>query len=142
MKSQQALLLSTFSSTASACAMVMMSNATYIQKELANVELPEATRTGVENLCNEWIGTKHDVMHELGELDSAGNTGNRIRCIMSWLSEDIVKLQECVKELEALARTNQRFNLAYLLVGESGANVMRSFVAVGEAADRLLSESN
>ena len=50
----------------------------------------------------------------------------------------MVKLQEQVRNLEALARSEDRFKLAYLLVGESGGNILRSFVAAGESADRVL----
>ena len=135
-------LLGQFSGAASACAMSLMTNAGYILKELANVQLPEDALTHVEKLCNDWIGTKHDVMHELGELDDQVNVVDRVRRIMSWLSEDIVKLQNQVRELESLANRDERFKLAYLLVGESGGNVLRSFVAAGEAADRFLAETN
>lgn len=131
-----------FSGAASACAMSLMSNASYIQNELANVQLPDDARTNVEKLCSDWIGTKHDVMHELGELTEQGNIGDRVRRIMSWLSEDVVNLQQQVRELERLANSDERFKLAYLLVGESGGNVLRSFVAAGEAADRFLEELN
>ncbi len=57
---------------------------------------------------------------------------------MSWLGEDMVKLHEQVRKLEALAQSEDRFKLAYLLVGESGGNILRSFVAAGESADRVL----
>ncbi|MBX7127275.1 MAG: hypothetical protein K1X47_16390 [Cyclobacteriaceae bacterium] len=134
--------LGQFSGAASACAMSLMSNADYVLKELANVQLPEDVRTHVEVLCNDWIGTKHDVIHELGELDDQVNVADRVRRIMSWLSEDIVKLQNQLRELESLANRDEQFKLAYLLVGESGGNVLRSFVTAGEAADRLLAESN
>lgn len=140
MKNQHEDLLAAFSSTAAACAMLLMSNASYIQNELANVALPAATRVDLESLCNDWIGTKHDVMHELGELTDHPNISDRVRRIMSWFSEDVVKLQNQVRDLEILVNTDERFKLAYLLVGESGGNILRSFVAVGEAADQLLSE--
>ena len=120
--------------------MTLMSNAAYVQKELANVVLPDASRTQIEKLCSDWIGTKHDVIHELGELSEAPEIGNRIRRIMSWLSEDVVNLREQVELLEGLAQSDPRYRLAYLLVGESGGNILKSFVAAGEAADRLLAE--
>ena len=109
---------------------------------MANVELPIDARSNVEKLCSEWIGTKHDVIHELGELSEQVNIGDRVRRIMSWLSEDVVRLQQQVRELERLANSDERYKLAYLLVGESGGNVLRSFVAAGEAADRFLEELN
>ena len=130
--------LDEFCSAAYACAMSLMSNADYIQKELPKVELPTDIRASVESLCADWIGTKHDVVHELDELKESSNIEERIRRIMSWLGEDMVKLQEQVRNLEALARSEDRFKLAYLLVGESGGNILRSFVAAGESADRVI----
>lgn len=127
-----------FCSAAYACAMSLMSNADYVQKELTNVELPTDIRASVESLCADWIGTKHDVVHELAELKDSANIEDRIRRIMAWLGEDMVKLQEQVRKLEALAGSDDRFKLAYLLVGESGGNILRSFVAAGESADRAL----
>lgn len=131
-------LLEEFSSAAYACAMSLMSNADYVQKELPTVELPTDLRASVESLCADWVGTKHDVIHELDELQESSNIEDRIRRIMSWLGEDMVKLQEQVRRLEALATAEDRYRLAYLLVGESGGNILRSFVAAGESADRFL----
>lgn len=132
--------LEEFCSAAYACAMSLMSNAAYVQKELPSVELPADVRPSVESLCADWLGTKHDVIHELDELKESSNIKDRIRRIMSWLGEDMVKLQEQVRKLEALAHTEDRFKLAYLLVGESGGNILRSFVAAGKSADRVLEE--
>lgn len=127
-----------FCSAAYACAMSMMSNAAYIQKELPTVELPTDARASVETLCADWIGTKHDVIHELGELKESSNIVGRIRRIMSWFGEDMAKLQDQVRRLDALATAEDRYRLAYLLVGESGGNILRSFVAAGDSADRVL----
>lgn len=127
-----------FCAAAYACAMSLMSNADYVQKELPNVELPTDIRASIESLCSDWIGTKHDVVHELAELKDSTNIEDRVRRIMAWLGEDMVKLQEQVRKLDALAGSDDRFKLAYLLVGESGGNILRSFVAAGEAADRVL----
>ena len=131
-------VLDQFCSAAYACAMSLMSNADYVQKELPNVELPTDIRASIESLCSDWIGTKHDVVHELAELKDSANIEDRIRRIMAWLGEDMVKLQGQVRKLEALASSDERFKLAYLLVGESGGNVLRSFVAAGESADLVL----
>ena len=131
-------LLEEFSSAAYACAMSLMSNADYVQKELPTVELPIDIRASVEALCTDWIGTKHDVIHELDEWQESSNIEDRVRRIMSWLGEDMVRLQEQVRRLESLATAEDRYRLAYLLVGESGGNILRSFVAAGESADRVL----
>ncbi len=130
--------LDAFCSAAYACAMSLMSNADYVQQELPKVELPTDTRASIEALCADWIGTKHDVVHELGELKESANISDRIRRIMRWLEEDMVKLQEQVKQLDTLASSEPQFSLAYLLVAESGGNILRSFVAAGDFADRVL----
>lgn len=132
--------LDQFCSAAYACAMSLMSNADYVQKELPNVELPADIRASIESLCSDWIGTKHDVVHELDELKESTNIEDRVRRIMAWLGEDMVKLQEQVRKLEALASSDECFRLAYLLVGESGGNILRSFVAAGESADQVLED--
>ncbi len=129
--------LNEFGSSAYACAMALMSNAAYVQKELPNVELPADVRASVESLCADWIGTKHDVIHEIDELMDSANIKDRVRRIMRWLGEDVVKLQEQVRQLEVLAKSEDRFKLAYLLVAESGANVLQIFIAAGELADRV-----
>lgn len=131
-------VLDQFCSAAYACAMSLMSNADYVQKELPNVELPTDIRASIESLCSDWIGTKHDVVHELAELKDSANIEDRVRRIMAWLGEDMVKLQEQVRKLEALASSDERFKLAYLLVGESAGNILRSFVSAGESADLVL----
>ena len=51
------------------CAMEMFTNADFIQKELPNVKMPDALRATPEDLCSELIGTKHDIVSELSELD-------------------------------------------------------------------------
>ena len=71
-------------------------------------------------------------------MKESSNTDDRIRRIMSWLGEDVVKLQDQVRRLETLATSEDQYRLAYLLVGESGGNILRSFVAAGESADRVL----
>jgi len=130
--------LDAFCSAAYACAMSLMSNAAYVQKELPSVELPADVRASIVSLCADWIGTKHDVIHELDELKESSDIDDRIRRIMSWLGEDVATLHDQVRRLETLATSEDRYRLAYLLVGESGGNILRSFVAAGESADRVL----
>lgn len=133
--------LEEFITAAYECAMSLMSNAAYVQNELPNVELPTDARSSIESVCTGWIGTKHDVVHELDELRESSNIEDRIRRIMSWLGEDMTKLHEQVRKLESLAKSDDRFKLAYLLVGESGANILRNFVTTSESADRVLEHS-
>ena len=51
------------------CALAMMGNASYIQRELPNVAMSEPLRSRTVEICESMIGTKHDVIHELFEMD-------------------------------------------------------------------------
>ena len=51
------------------CALVMMENASYVQQELPRVEMSEALRSRTAEVCESMVGTKHDVISELFELD-------------------------------------------------------------------------
>ena len=134
--------LEAYITAASACALSLMSNAGYILKELPNIELPTEDMVEVESICSDLIGTKHDVVHELGELKECSNLDDRVRRIMCWISEDVIKLREMVERLDALAKSDQRYVSAYLLVAESGANILKSFVPAGQSAGRLLDDIN
>ncbi len=130
--------LEEFCSAAHACAMTLLSNADYVHEQLPAVDLPNDARSAVESHCADWIGTKHDVIHELDELKDSADIEIRVRRIMRWLGEEMDKIQEQVRQLEALARSDDKYRVALMLFGESCANVLTSFVAVGKAADRLL----
>lgn len=137
-------VIAEFSSKAGVCAGAMLSNAAYIQNELPSIELPDENRSAILTLCSDLIGTKHDVVHEIAEIADLSESSDdskvadRIRRVMAWLSEDVTKLHEQVKLLEALARSDQRYRLAYLLVAESGTNILNCFAAAGACADRAL----
>ena len=51
------------------CAMAMLDSGTYIQRELPNVRMDDAVRASAAELCSQLIGTKHDIIHELSDLD-------------------------------------------------------------------------
>lgn len=63
--------LGNFLQEARQCAMEMLANASYIEGELPNVELPDNLRAMTAQLCTTLVGTKHDVISELAELDDA-----------------------------------------------------------------------
>jgi len=51
------------------CAMVMLESAIYIQKELVNVRIEDSLRDLTVAVCSSLVGTKHDVISELFEVD-------------------------------------------------------------------------
>ena len=133
-----------FMARAGACAQTMLENATYIEKELDTLDIPEPIREDIREICTSLNGTKHDVVHELGELsdllDSSSSqlVPDRVRRVMSWLSEDVRKLHGLVKLLEALTKEDKRIGIAYLLVAESATNILHRFTEAGDAADKYI----
>lgn len=133
-----------FMASAGACAQAMLENATYIEKELGTLDIPEPILGDIREVCTSLNGTKHDVVHELGELsdllDSSSSqlVPDRVRRVMSWLSEDVSKLNGLVKSLEPLTKEDKRIGIAYLLVAESATNILHRFTEAGDAADKYI----
>ena len=135
-------LLEAFQSAAWRCAHTLLENVMYIQKELPALDLAEAQRSAIVQICSTLVGTKHDVVSELFDLqDIEGAAGpdviqKRIERIVQMVIEDLTQLHEVVQSLESAIASDRRVGLAYLLVAESATNMLRSFVEMRDAADR------
>lgn len=135
--------LLTFSQAARECAMQMMLNATYIQRELPTLELPEPINTKIKAVCDSLIGTKHDVMTELFELadetlTDASQVPRKVQRIVQWLSEPIGEIHQLVTDLQASLQANSQWFAAFLLVTESATNIVNAFNPVNLAANPIL----
>lgn len=113
------------------CAVQMMMNAMYIQGELSNVRMSDELRERTEKLCSVLIGTKHDLVSEIFELDErlgsgAGNEEvlRRVNRMVQWAGEDTLKMHEVVMALEAELERGVMDGGAYLLVSESAVNIL------------------
>lgn len=117
----------------------MMMNASFMEKELPSVALSEHLRLAIENVCSSLIGTKHDIVTELGELrdlveaNASADVKSRIERILRWLEEELPKLDAVVTSLEAAKAADGAAGTAYVLVAESAVNVIRKFVVVSDA---------
>ena len=130
------------------CAMAMLDSGTYIERELPNVRMDEPIRAVASELCSQLIGTKHDIIHELSELDDLltnGATDERIvsavALIIRWLWDDIRQIHELVTMLQASSEIDPACGGAYILVAESAVNILNPFNRAKEAAD-LLADTN
>ncbi len=124
--------------------MAMLDSGTYIERELPNVRMDEATRSTAITLCSQLVGTKHDVIHELFDLDDLlkeGATDERITSaitrIIRWLWEDISQMHALVTSLEAAGRLDPEYKIAYVLVAESAVNILNPYFRAQAAADSL-----
>jgi hypothetical protein len=117
------------------CAHEMMSNAAYILDELPSLKVPQSQRIRIESVCNQLISTKHDVVHELHEIDEMENHGSiaaalpRIQSIHAWISEDMDTVH-CLVESLMQEFDDDGVSLAALLVTESAANILVRYTAM------------
>jgi len=136
--------LTEFSAKAHACAMQMLENAAYIEQELPKIEITEKGRSQILEVCSALVGTKHDVISELSDLEDidlrpwADEIQNRVKRIMGWSAEELPKLHELVQALQAGSDQNRGAGLAFLLVAESATNILRAFSAMSDAAEGYL----
>lgn len=87
-------------------------------------------------MCDSLIGTKHDIITELFELEelvSADATDEQIddkmARISKWLCEPITAMHNLASELQRLATADIRYGLAFLLILESATNIINSVPA-------------
>jgi len=131
------------------CALIMLENASYIQRELPNVETRESLRLQTAEVCESMVGTKHDIISELFEIDELlkskidwAAVSSRIDRLIRWLWEDISKMHQVVMALREDSQKNQNHTLLLILVQESTANIFNAFNCAKTAVDALASEKN
>jgi hypothetical protein len=139
-------LLEAFQSAAWRCAHTLLENVMYIQKELPTLDLADAQRSAIVQICSTLVGTKHDVVSELFDLQdiqgvaAPGVIRQRIERIVRMVIEDLTSLHEVVQSLESATANDRRAGLAYVLVAESATNMLRSFATMRDAVDSYVAE--
>jgi hypothetical protein len=131
------------------CALVMLESAIYIQSELANVRMNDALRAQTEQVCTALVGTKHDIISELFELDellgsevSVSAIRARVNRIVQWFWDDITRMHQLVMALKSASEQEPACGPAYVLVAESATNILNAFNRTRAAADSLRTEAD
>lgn len=129
------------------CANLMLENASYIQGELPNVEMNGTLRSQTVEICGSMVGTKHDVVSELFEIDELlesktdwGTISSRLDRVMSWLWQDISKTHQLVMALREDSENNKNHTLSLILVQESATNILNAFNRAKAAVDALATD--
>ena len=142
-------MIQEFQRHAGECAAQMVGNAHYIQKELPNVVMSDELRQRTIGLCSTLMGTKHDLITELFELDERMQSGasnaevlRRIDRMVRWAEEDALKMHEVVVELGAASDIDVMKVGAYLLVSESAVNILRPLNEMRQLAAQLQTALN
>ena len=138
-------MLDVFRHCARECAAQMLENAVFVKKELPNVQLSDGLRMQAEKVCDRLIGTKHDLITELFDLDDLLPTeapdtaiGERVERMVRWARDDLLELHALVVAIEDEAARNPRAIMASILVMESAGHVLNAFNSMQGAADGAL----
>lgn len=138
-------MLEPFVMSARECAVQMLQNGMYIQKELPNVKMSDTLRQQTAEVCGQLVGTKHDLINELyGLKDLVGTDApdvqiaERVSRIVLWAREDLVKLHEVVSAVIAESERTPEAGLASLLLTESATNMLRAYTPMHSAAEAVL----
>jgi hypothetical protein len=127
-----------------ACAMQMMENAAFIQQELPLHGMPDSLRARIETLCEQLVGTKHDLIHEVFEIDDlmpsapdAAVIHERLERIRQWISETTMTFHNCVLSVEESVDKGEVDASVSLLLTESGYNILTTVPAAHECAAEM-----
>jgi hypothetical protein len=127
----------------------MLENASYVQRELPNVVIADALRSQTAEVCDAMVGTKHNIISELFEIDEllksdakSAIISSRLARSIRWLWEDISRLDQVVMALRAKSQRDETFTLALILVEESAANILNAFNRAKATVDAASRESN
>lgn len=131
------------------CALIMFGNAFYVQGELPNVELANPLRSQALEVCVAMVGTKHDVISELFEIDELVEAqaesellSSRLDRCIKWLREDLSRLDQLIMALREDSTKSANHTLALILIQESATNVLTAFNLAKAAVDAATSDSN
>jgi len=127
-------------SEARACASTMLHASQYMKKELSGSSLASPLRMRIAGACDALAGTKHDIdteLEELGEL-LAGRADEavlrrRLERIARWLREDVDRMHGLVTAFDAEPAQVPAVGLAFVLVAESAAGILKAYTAVQDA---------
>ena len=85
-------------------------------------------------MCESLIGTKHDVITELFELDEQTRAGvseeklsEKMNRVVKWLWEPIQEMHELVQQVQALVSADVRYGPLFFLLTESAVNIINSW---------------
>ena len=124
----------------------MEDNIAYIRKELPTLEMPDEIRAAVVGMCDGLDSTFNDTSREIvtlhGELSrhlgeepldtDAGDAdpGVRMSSIIADLREEFEAMHRVVTQLDSARETDSSIGTVYVLVTESGGNILTAFVRI------------
>lgn len=127
------------------CAMAMMENGAFIQEELPGLSMGDDFRASIKEVCASLIGTKHDVVHELFELQEEIEAGvgdakvlSKFDRMFNWIQDDLSLVDELVQRIDAAADEDPALGIVRILVMESALNILNAFNEAKDAKEKML----
>lgn len=140
--------LSPFILRARDCVAAMLSNARYILQELPTVPMDDLLGQRTRTACALLIGTRHDLIKELFDLDDRAAEGasdaeivERVLRLVDWAREDVTPIVELAGRVDRVAGRTDETVLAGILLLESAGNIAIAFNAMQDAANALMRDA-
>lgn len=130
-----------FAAAAARCALRMLGVALQIREQLPMLVLPEGMAAQLDAACDSLVGTKHDILNELAELNELPEGSwppHRIDRIITWLSEPLMELHAIIVRLQSAVIADHRHAPAAAFVGGLAAELASLMQAAKHAADSVL----
>jgi hypothetical protein len=115
------------------CAMQMMENGSYIQKEIPSLTMPDDLREKLDALCTSLIGTKHDLIHEIFEIDELLTTtpespsnARSIERVRQWIVGEVESFHRGVAQVQEAVQAGTTDPSLQLLLTESGLKILKT----------------
>jgi hypothetical protein len=113
--------------------MQMMENAAFIQKEIPSLQMADDLRSTIRELCDNLIGTKHDLIHEIFEIEprietkpDSAQVQHGIQSMRQWMAEAINSVNDCVARVQKAVTQGTAMPLLGMLVMESAVNILNA----------------
>jgi hypothetical protein len=113
------------------CAHEMMRSAEVVLEGIKGRQLPESSVFDIQDLCDECISTKFDVIHEIGEIHDLERQGEsvegiqrRLSMVHRWLMESVGESSRCVRRLSRAADKGELVDSVLVILVESATHVL------------------
>lgn len=130
------------------CAMQMLQNAAFIQKELPSLAMPDGLREEIAKLFDDLISTKHDLIGQISECyellaedSDAPRIGKMINQMHQWMSRSVESIQECVAAIQQSIAQGTAAPVLGMLVMESAVNIIKAVPALPENREEFFDDN-
>lgn len=116
------------------CASILLESASYMLAELPSLTIPDSFRLQILDRCHSALGTRHDILSVLDEMDDRAGSGLtsteilvNMKRVLAWIQDELTAFHPVVKALEIKSSQDPEVSTAYILVAESVTNILTAY---------------